>query len=264
MKLGVSFNIFSGLELLKPSIMNIRAKASYVVGVYSVISSAGDPCAEYLQDLISDLLKDRLLDEAVLFTPKITSIADEMILNHKAKREVGKSICWKKGCSHFMAKDCDEFYLTEQIEKQWKVLETYDVCLAPLIDYIRSPLLRASVSILHLPVCHKINLNYEPCHYPVLVDQGRMVKGRTIKVFSASDLSMHHFSSVRINEQEMLRKRQGHSCYNRMTESSFKESVRDSVQSRPVKEISDSNLTKVGDIFNIVSYWEGEFQRYLK
>jgi hypothetical protein len=263
MKLGVTLNIFSGLEFLKPSILNVRDIASYIVGVVSMISSAGHPCASYLPDLISDLLKEKLLDEVIYFSPKITNVSDEMIINHRLKRELGREVCIEQECTHLMAKDCDEFYDMKQVEEQHEVLENNDVCLAPLVDYIKSPLLRGYVSILHVPVFSKIEWNYASCLYPVLVDRGRMIKGNIIKIFKAEEYLMHHFSCVRINEEEMMRKKQGHSCYNRMTDTEFKGKVRDSAQGYVAQDISEGTLTKVEDVFGIKAYWDGEFQKYI-
>ena len=58
MKLGVSYNIFDGEELLENSIKSIRENVDYISVVYQEVSNFGNPCDENLIPLLNDLLNN--------------------------------------------------------------------------------------------------------------------------------------------------------------------------------------------------------------
>jgi hypothetical protein len=255
MKLAVAFNIFSGLEFLKPSILNIRDFTDYIVGVYSTISNDGEPSPVYMMDLLNDLKKEKLLDDIIKCDPVVTTNSIEMAINDRAKRETTRIYCKQKGYTHFMMKDCDEFYEYNQLFAILSALKDYELILAPIIDYIKTPLYRLNtVSILHVPVIHAIDNYYCPYQFEVLVSPDRTINTTKVKICKPTELVMHHMTNVRINEIELKRKRVGSSSYSQVSFEEFWERV----NNFPV-----SNLISVKDQFNIMSYWEGEFQKYV-
>jgi hypothetical protein len=256
MKLGVGFHIFSGLELLKPAILNIRNKADFVLGIYSLVSYMGHPCPSYMMDLLSDLLKDNLLDDVILYEPKITNVPLELAGNHRVKREMGRLCCLEKECTHYMSRDCDEFFNKEQLEKQWETIKQFEFTGAATVDYVGSPLTKMKkVSSYHEPVIHDIRLKYEPFKFGPLFDLSRTVAtASTIKIFAPDELLIHHLSGVRINDDELKRKWQGHSCYKTNPVDKWVNSIKNHPQ---------EELEKVEDQFDVLSYWNGEFQKYL-
>ena len=55
MKIGISYNLFDGEELLESSIKSIRNNVEYVSVVYQTISNFGNPCNEGLVPLLESL-----------------------------------------------------------------------------------------------------------------------------------------------------------------------------------------------------------------
>ena len=55
MKLGVSYNIFDGEELLEGSIKQIKDQVDYISVVYQTISNFGNSCNEDLVNFLNKL-----------------------------------------------------------------------------------------------------------------------------------------------------------------------------------------------------------------
>ena len=62
MKLGVSYNIFDGEELLEGSIKQIRQHVDHISVVYQVVSNFGNPCNPELVPLLERLKSEGLVD----------------------------------------------------------------------------------------------------------------------------------------------------------------------------------------------------------
>jgi CRP-like cAMP-binding protein len=63
MKLGISYNLFDGEELLEGSIKQIRQHVDYVSVVYQTISNFGNTCSPELIRLLEKLKSEGLIDE---------------------------------------------------------------------------------------------------------------------------------------------------------------------------------------------------------
>ena len=63
MKLGISYNLFDGEELLEKSINQIRNLVDYISVVYQITSNYGNPCDSELVSLLQKLqsLKQALI-----------------------------------------------------------------------------------------------------------------------------------------------------------------------------------------------------------
>jgi len=71
MKIGVSYNLFDGEELLESSIKSIRKNVDYISVVYQTVSNFGNPCDEGLVPLLEELKSKgdgvyNILGEAVI------------------------------------------------------------------------------------------------------------------------------------------------------------------------------------------------------
>ena len=71
MKLGVSYNIFDGEELLEGSIRQIRDNVDYISVVYQTISNFGNPCSPGLELMLKNLKSIGLVDELFLYMPNL-------------------------------------------------------------------------------------------------------------------------------------------------------------------------------------------------
>jgi len=256
MKLGVGFVIFSGAEFLKPALLNIRPFAHYIVGAYSLFSNTGEPAPAYLENLLFQLRNDGLIDELVLHKHPSTKVFEKMRLFNEDKYKLGQASCLRNGCSHYMLRDCDEFYFPEQIAKQWDIFSQFDCTVAPIQEYFHTPISKVKgLSELFVPVIHKIELEYKRKSnaFGVLVDGKRIVQPiKTFKVFKPEELTMHHMTCVRFNKRELLRKYEGHPHFIKK-EGSLKNYLK-SIEDFPIEQ-----LEKVDDKFKILEYWKSEF-----
>ena len=72
MKLGISYNIFDGEELLEDSIKSIKNKVDYISVVYQEISNFGNPCNEgFSTTLLEKLKSEGLIDELYKYRPQL-------------------------------------------------------------------------------------------------------------------------------------------------------------------------------------------------
>lgn len=110
-KIGVSYSVWDGEELLEASIKTIRSQVDYVNVVWQKKSWYGKPCDAGLEPLLNNLKEQRLVDELIFFEPDLNKLAP---LNECTKRNLGLRHAKKAGCTHFMTMDTDEFYITSE------------------------------------------------------------------------------------------------------------------------------------------------------
>lgn len=259
MKLGVGFIIFSGAEFLEPVLNNVRRFAHHVVGVYSLTSNVGTPAPAYLEPLLKDLQRHGLFDEIVHVPVPRTAVLENMRGNNRWKRMVGQSHCVAAGCTHYMTRDCDEFYDLAQFEATLGEHEKYDATVAPIIEYFHVPTRRAKeLSKLYVPCVHHIDLKYAPHNpYGVLVDGERTSRPvKTFKVFKPEELLMHHMTVVRYDRTELLRKYDGHPHFIR--QGALKQYL------QWVDAFPDEQLETVHDAFGVQQYWDTKFKDIVK
>ena len=131
MKLGISYNLFDGEELLETSIKSVRKSAYHISVVYQLISNSGEKRSDDIVSLLKDLKKRHLIDEFSLFETDATKPAN---VNERNKRLVGLKIARKAGCTHYLSLDVDEFYHYDEIEKAKLFIERKNYFL----DFFRS------------------------------------------------------------------------------------------------------------------------------
>ena len=79
MKLGISYNLFDGEELLEYSINSVRDSCDHINVVYQKISNWGEPCSKDLEDILHDLLRKKLIDKIYCYSPKNTSAGSRLL-----------------------------------------------------------------------------------------------------------------------------------------------------------------------------------------
>jgi hypothetical protein len=212
MKLGISYNLFDGEELLEYSIKPIRNSVDYISVVYQLISNHGNPCSENLESLLIDLKKRGLIDELVLYTPKIEDIDNPELasINETEKRNIGLDLSRNNNCTHHMTIDVDEFYTTEQFEymKRTMIQGNYDSAVCNHCQYYKD-----SIYILKykegdfVTTIQKI-YDYTKYIYKidffVGVDPTRKTNNQNCRVFFRDEVEMHHMSFVRKNIKTKL------------------------------------------------------------
>ena len=214
-KLGVSYNVFDGLELLESSILSIRKNVDYINVVYQNISNYGEILKDDDLRLLNRLKNLKLIDNLILYNPNLKFSSH---FNEVKKREIGLKDCLRHKCTYFLNMDTDEYYLEDQFLKAKRFIYEKDIsCTAcSMYYYIKSPHYkfvepRRSTFV---PFICKVNfrtkLKFAADSF-CLVDPTRMVsyKGK-VYFFAPSILAMHHMAFVRKD----LRKKFRNSSYN--------------------------------------------------
>lgn len=201
MKLGVSYNIFDGEELLEGSIKQIRGDVDYISVVCQTTSNFGKPCSEDLLPLLKRLKKEKLVDEVLLYTPKIQNGGH---FNEIQKRNIGLQSSLKVSCTHHMSIDCDEYYIPEQFVNLKKTIEEgdYDSSYCQMLTYYKSwEYILDPPEDYYVALITKIdeNSSYVFCApSPVFNDPTRRVLGpKNPLILKRDQIQMHHGSYIR-------------------------------------------------------------------
>ncbi len=206
MRLGVSYNLFDGEELLEHSIHCIREKVDYISVVYQPVSNYGHACSDGLVDFLVELKMRGLVDEIQMYTPKIFSRdKNNASYNELEKRNVGLNISRRNGCTHHMSMDCDEFYVPEQFEYMKATIAEYDYESAAccLYDYYSDSIYRINGSNdkAYVSTIYKINndtaYTFRSKSSPVKIDSTRKTNNKNYIVFDQLKVQMHHMNMVR-------------------------------------------------------------------
>ena len=212
MKLGVSYNVFDGQELLESSIKSIRENVDYINVIYQNVSYSGEKADNSLEPLLFNLLSRHLVDEIFLYEAKY----EDPHMNEKAKRDKGLSLAKKAGCTHFMSMDVDEYYVSDQLKtaKEKIIKNGIKASAACIIEYLKEPVYQMVNSYsfnmnkdfytFYVPFIMKINKFFLQKHgsssFPCLVDPTRGLNcSKKFYLFPAHELAMHHMSSIRKN-----------------------------------------------------------------
>jgi hypothetical protein len=211
MKLGVSYNLFDGEELLEYSIKSIRNNTDFISVIYQEISYHGIKCSDGMLHFLLNLKDNGLIDEIVLFEPDIADTSGENAsLNETKKRNLGLEISIKNGCTHHMSMDVDEFYTEDQFIYMKNTIEDGDFNCAAVkhCQYYKD-----SIYILknkeeeYVTTIEKITPETKYVYmedYPVPVDPTRKTNNKNCRVFDRSEIEMHHMSFVRKDIKKKL------------------------------------------------------------
>ena len=200
MKIGVSYNLFDGEELLEGSIKSIRDEVDYISVVYQTESNFGNPCDEGLVPLLEKLERDGLVDELFEYRPKTNKGGH---YNEITKRNIGVSLSLGTNCTHHMSMDSDEYYLLDEFRYMKKVVADgdYDSSACQLLTYYKEPIYRLDPpEDYYVSLLYKINESTEykiGSSLPVLVDPTRCMVPGKCKIFTREEIEMHHMSYIR-------------------------------------------------------------------
>lgn len=255
-KFGIVFNAFSGLELLKPALLNNRDQVDCIAVVYSEVSNYGKPGPEYMMDLLHDLKFQNLIDVLVKYEIKHPATEPQGHIDHMiAKRDLGRRTLAMQGCSHVQIRDCDEFYLKEDFEKAKNISTNSDITFAYIREFLKSPCYKAkNRSGFYVPFMQeslyplgRTNLKYkvDPARKPLKVSTQTLI-----------DIEMYHMTRVRFDKEEYNRKYINHSWAPK------KEYIEKSLKEIEADDIDESLYDTVEDKFGILEYWEKEFNKY--
>lgn len=211
-KIGVSYNLFDGEELLEASIKAIREHVYYINVVYQTISNLGNPASPDLVEKLEAMRKEGLIDELYLYTPILEA---HPRYNETNKRDIGFELVKNDGCDYFLGMDVDEFYDGQQLELAAKhmVLNDITTSAVSIIRYYKHPEYQVfgihncmepgdTLFNYYVPFLVKIDRSIIQKHgtdyFPCFTDPTRGIScpGR-FRVFCVQDIAMHHMSTIR-------------------------------------------------------------------
>jgi hypothetical protein len=208
MKLGVSYTIFDGEELLEGSINTIREHVDYISVVYQTVSNFGNESDVNLLPLLKELESKGLIDELHYYKPKVEKGGH---YNEIRKRNIGLALSLYNNCTHHMSMDSDEYYdSSEFLKLKNDIIENdYDASFCKMLTYYKSwdyyldPPEEYYVSLIY-----KINNSSEyvfGSYCPVLVDPTRVMNNiKHYVIYSRDDIQMHHGSYIRKDIRKKL------------------------------------------------------------
>ena len=202
MKLGASYSVWNGEELLRSSLKSIRNNCDYINVVWSKTSWFGEPCNDNLEELLKELKKEGLIDEIIFFEPNPKLHSKQNELN---KRNLGLEYAKKANCTHFLMMDSDEFYKEDEFKTAKEYILnngiTHSVCNQYLYSHINC---RESTAANFFAVfIHKIDKNTKlvmnSCTpIPWYSDPTKQIP---IDIYSRPcilhNISMHHYTGVK-------------------------------------------------------------------
>lgn len=208
MILGISYIVFDGIELLEYSISQIRQHVNYINVVYQDVSWFGKKMSASDSLILKSLVEKKLIDELIPFSAftVLTNKNTQSILRAKEyerkKRQLGLSFCLKRGCTHFLGMDVDEFYDTALFEyAKLEILKNkYDSTCVRFINYVNLPILHRGYDPSRVPFICKINSSTKMGrNFFVRCDPTRgIINGAKKKhEFTPSSIVMHHMETVR-------------------------------------------------------------------
>lgn len=209
MKLGVSYNVFDGEELLEGSIKQIRPEVDYISVVYQIVSNYGQKCSDELETLLLRLKNEGLVDELMLYSPSIERGGH---YNEIMKRNMGLVLSKKNSCTHHMSMDTDEYYITEEFKrlKEDIILNDYDSTYCQMKTYYKTWEYQLNPpEDYYVSLINKIKDNVSYIfggNSPVIVDPTRRMNpvGK-YKIYERTEIEMHHGSYIRNNLEIKLR-----------------------------------------------------------
>jgi len=207
MKVGAVYSLFNSEELVEGSIKSIRSSVDFIAIVYQTKSNFGNSY-QLGKSVAKDLLSRGLVDKILPFEPFVfhQDIKMSGVFNTIKKRNIAQRLARQNGCTHFLSLDCDEFYLTEQLDNAIKIVKEgdYDSSFCQMETYYKYPecQLVPKWEGYYVPFLYKIRDNIEHTFFDdwdkeLFVDNCRRQEVGKKYVFKRDELEMHHFSYLR-------------------------------------------------------------------
>lgn len=199
MRLGCSYNVFDGVELLEPSIKSIRGSVDYISVIYQTISNFGQRTNIDILSLVQDLKTRGLIDNYMEYSPSTSSKGH---YNELIKRNLGLVDCKNAKCTHFMTIDVDEFYIKDELDRVKVIVEECgcDSSACQMQTYYKTPEWTLDPpEDYYVPLIYKIDERRFSManRWAVSADPTRRLEARNLRLFGRDEVQMHHMSYVR-------------------------------------------------------------------
>jgi len=200
-KVGVSYNSFYNVDVLKKSIESIINVVDYVCVIHQKKSFSGEIGSYENEQLLLELQNYGYIDELVIYETEYTDKIDGMI----DKRNLGLEKCKSVNCEYIMTLDNDECYNDRQLREEVNLmkLNNIDTLYSPIITYYKSDKYYFLEDKLYVPSIYKIDdRKYGRRIYSsVLSDPARkMVENK----YLISRMYMHHLTYLENNFKEKI------------------------------------------------------------
>ena len=202
-KLGISYSVWDGEELLEQSIKQIRPIADYINVVWQKLSWYGKPCNPGLEKLLLKLKDKGLIDEIIFFEPDLSLNPSYNEIN---KRNIGLCAARRAKCTHFMTMDTDEFYDRNDFSAAYKDIINRNITntVCGIVSYV-TPTVRYRdydnffvTFISRIDKGQKFSFGKGPDGIPAVIDPTRKFKIRKNTRFCVlGNIVMHHMRHVR-------------------------------------------------------------------
>lgn len=208
MKLGVSYTVFDGIELLEYSIKQIRSHVDYIHVAYQKLSWFNKEMSAEDFKSLNRLKEVGLIDslECYINFKTIKPSRSNIQTSKKyetEKRQFGMNACLRKKCTHFISMDVDEFYISDEFKRAKTIIIENNISQSScsFINYVKLPIYTRGVDSSTVPFICKINHNSRMSKgFFTKCDPTRGITD-TIpgvkKKFTKDVLMMHHMETVR-------------------------------------------------------------------
>lgn len=255
MKLIAIYNVWGdSTELLKGSIQQIRRHVDCVLLVAQEESNAGE-LDKSVYSFCEQLFREKLVDDILYFVPQ----SKNLMKCETEKRQMGIDYAIRKGFTHFLHLDCDEYYesddfgaVKEHIFRENKI----DGWCLNLWTYYKYPTLRLERKENYcVPFIHKLTSNTK-CgfayrgNYFKPVDPTRAVNSKKTEILLGFE--MHHFSYVRKDIDKKLR---NSTARRNIDNQRVREEYKNAKAGTKLTALYNDTLIEVENIFNI-PIWE--------
>lgn len=216
MKIGVSYNVFDGVELLKDAISYVREYVDFISVVAQKRSNFGEELTEKEIKILEDLFKEGYINDLYYYNPDVSLSAHG---NEITKRNLAIQICENNGCTHVMVSDCDEIYDNDSMEYlvnfHRENPEKVSYCSIDVYYYNHKYKI-VSNSKLHVSNLFPVKYRFGRGVCRERVDPTRIVNVRNhelVEYHSNEDVVMHHYTYVRKDMIKKMRNSSGRESF---------------------------------------------------
>jgi hypothetical protein len=201
-RLAAIFNVWDGDELLAGAIKCVYDHVNEVIIVWQDVSNFGEKYMPREVEIIISMQQKGVKGKITLvkFDPRV-EIGGQM--NERAKRNLGLDIARDKGCTHFIALDCDEYYEHFGTAKEMFLNSHHKGSVCKMRTYFKSPkFMFSEPENYYVPFIHELHQDTKSgsSSYKFYVDPTRAINQDDIIELP---IFMHHFSWVR---KDIMRK----------------------------------------------------------
>ena len=210
-KLGATYIVFDGIELLESAINSIREHVDFVCVAYQKVSWFGAKIKAKDVAELNKLKKIGLIDSLIefsAFAPVNTKSKANKVKIAKsyeiAKRNFTLNECIRNGCTHYICLDVDEFYDAYDFKQAKDYIYMNDVhySACKYINYV-TPVLHRGLSNQYVPfICRVNQTSKNGLQFFVRTDPTRGVytsNATSTHTFTPARLIMHHMETVRMD-----------------------------------------------------------------